>query len=326
MRASNYRRRGVKDPTSEPVAGNGLLNRRMLLGRGAMLAGAIGAGPLGSLTGAAAEPPAGGALTDPPWSLEPGATIEPYQRPSRFEKDVVRTLSNPNGLAGHPGARTPHHLLNGTITPNGLHFVVVAWRRSRHRSGQAPTGDPRPGEAAAGLHPRRARPISDGDARDLPRMRRQQRAAVFARAAAGQRAGAARLVSCAEWTGVKLSTLLDETGVDPKAKWFIAEGADAPHLSRSVPLKKASDDAMIALYQNGERLMPANGYPMRLLLPGYEGNMNVKYLRRIKLVEEPAMSYLRDPRPTRSYCRTARPTSFISCRRSSRSSPSPRPG
>jgi sulfane dehydrogenase subunit SoxC len=99
------------------------------------------------------------------------------------------------------------------------------------------------------------------------------------------------LASCAEWTGVKLSTLLDEAGIDPKAKWFIAEGADAPHLARSVPLKKGLDDAMIAIYQNGERLMPANGYPMRLLLPGYEGNMNVKYLRRIKLVAEPAMSY-----------------------------------
>ena len=99
------------------------------------------------------------------------------------------------------------------------------------------------------------------------------------------------LASCAEWTGVKLSTLLDEAGVDPKAKWFVAEGADAPHLARSVPLKKGFDDAIIALYQNGERLMPANGYPMRLLLPGYEGNMNIKYLRRIKLVEEPAMGY-----------------------------------
>jgi sulfane dehydrogenase subunit SoxC len=85
--------------------------------------------------------------------------------------------------------------------------------------------------------------------------------------------------------------LLEETGIDPKAKWFIAEGADAPHLARSVPLKKALDDAIVALYQNGERLMPANGYPMRLLLPGYEGNMNIKYLRRIKLVERPAMSF-----------------------------------
>jgi sulfane dehydrogenase subunit SoxC len=99
------------------------------------------------------------------------------------------------------------------------------------------------------------------------------------------------LASCAEWTGVMLSTLLEETGVEPKARWLIAEGADAPRLSRSVPLGKALDDAMIALYQNGERLMPGNGYPMRLLLPGWEGNMNVKWLRRLKLVEAPAMSY-----------------------------------
>jgi len=92
-------------------------------------------------------------------------------------------------------------------------------------------------------------------------------------------------------TGVMLSTLLEETGIDPKAKWLVAEGADAPALSRSVPIAKALDDAMIALYQNGERLMPGNGYPLRLLLPGWEGNMNVKWLRRLKLVEAPAMTY-----------------------------------
>jgi sulfane dehydrogenase subunit SoxC len=85
--------------------------------------------------------------------------------------------------------------------------------------------------------------------------------------------------------------LLEEAGIDPKAKWLIAEGADSLALSRSVPMSKALDDAMIALYQNGERLMPGNGYPMRLLLPGWEGNMNVKWLRRIKLVDQPGMSY-----------------------------------
>jgi sulfane dehydrogenase subunit SoxC len=99
------------------------------------------------------------------------------------------------------------------------------------------------------------------------------------------------LASCAEWTGVPLSVLLEEAGVDAKAKWLVAEGADAPHLSRSVPLAKALDDAMIALYQNGERLMPGNGYPMRLLLPGWEGNMNVKWLRRLQLTDVAAMSY-----------------------------------
>jgi sulfane dehydrogenase subunit SoxC len=99
------------------------------------------------------------------------------------------------------------------------------------------------------------------------------------------------LASCAEYTGVLLSTLLEETGIDAKAKWLIAEGGDSLALSRSVPIAKALDDAMIVLYQNGERLMPGNGYPMRLLLPGWEGNMNVKWVRRIKLVEQPAMSY-----------------------------------
>ena len=98
------------------------------------------------------------------------------------------------------------------------------------------------------------------------------------------------LVSCAEWTGVKLSVLLQEAGVDPKAKWVLAEGADAAGMSRSIPVAKAMDDALIALYQNGERVRPSNGYPMRLLLPGYEGNMNVKWLRRIKLTEGPTMT------------------------------------
>src|SRR5262249_28052683 len=71
-------------------------------------------------------------------------------------------------------------------------------------------------------------------------------------------------------------TLLDEAGIDPNAKWLVAEGADAQFLDRSVPVKKAYDDALVAIYQNGEHLMPGNGYPMRLLLPGYQGNMNVK--------------------------------------------------
>jgi sulfane dehydrogenase subunit SoxC len=99
------------------------------------------------------------------------------------------------------------------------------------------------------------------------------------------------LASCSEWSGVLLSTLLEEAGIDPKAKCIIAEGADSPRLHRSVPLLKAMDDAMVALYQNGERIQPGQGYPMRLWLPGYEGNMNVKYLRRIALTDGPAMSY-----------------------------------
>jgi len=83
---------------------------------------------------------------------------------------------------------------------------------------------------------------------------------------------------------------MEEAGIDRRGKWILAEGADSSGMTRSVPMDKIMDNAMLALYQNGERLMPSNGYPMRLFLPGFEGNMNVKYLRRIKLLEGPTMS------------------------------------
>jgi len=104
---------------------------------------------------------------------------------------------------------------------------------------------------------------------------------------AGQTHG---LVSCSEWTGVPLRLLLEEAGADPNAPWILAEGADAAAMSRSVPMAKAMDDALLALFQNGERLRPENGYPVRLFLPGYEGNMNVKWLRRIKVTSTPTMT------------------------------------
>ena len=268
----------------EVVAGNGLLDRRAFLRGGAALAGAVmGYTVVGS---AAADP-----LQEQPWSLEPGAISPSYEKPSRFEEKVARTLSNPKGEARTQHARTPHHLINGTITPNGLHFTIV----------HAGTPDIDPDKHRLVIHGLVKRPLEftlDALAR-YPMVSRMtfvecggNSSPLFSKEPAqGSVQALHGLASCAEWTGVRLSTLLDETGIDPKAKWLIAEGADAPALSRSVPISKALDDAMIALYQNGERLMPGNGYPMRLLLPGWEGNMNVKFLRRIKLVEAPALSY-----------------------------------
>jgi len=230
-------------------------------------------------------------LADDPWSLSPGASVPDYGARSRFEKNVVRTLSNPNGEPRNQHARTPHHLLNGAFTPNGLHFVI------------SHTGDPDidPDKHRLVIHGLVKQPLSftmDALAR-YPTVSRMtfiecggNSAPLFSKEPIQANVQALHgLVSCAEWTGVRLSTLLEETGIDPKAKWLIAEGADASHLSRSVPLTKALDDAMIAVYQNGERLMPGNGYPMRLLLPGWEGNMNIKWLRRIQLTELPNMSY-----------------------------------
>jgi sulfane dehydrogenase subunit SoxC len=98
------------------------------------------------------------------------------------------------------------------------------------------------------------------------------------------------LMSCSEWTGVPLALLMDEAQVERGAGWVLAEGADAAAMSRSVPLAKIMDDALIALYQNGERLRPENGYPLRLFLPGWEGNMSVKWLRRLKVVNEAMMT------------------------------------
>jgi sulfane dehydrogenase subunit SoxC len=93
-----------------------------------------------------------------------------------------------------------------------------------------------------------------------------------------------------EWTGVPLSTLLKEAGVKKSASWLLAEGADASKLSRSIPIEKAWDDAIIAYAFNGEPLRPANGYPARLFLPGFEANTCIKWLRRIKLIDQPNMS------------------------------------
>jgi sulfane dehydrogenase subunit SoxC len=97
-------------------------------------------------------------------------------------------------------------------------------------------------------------------------------------------------ISCSEWTGVSLRHLLDEAGLMPAARWLVAEGADSAHMSRSIPLEKALDDTMLALFQNGERLRPEQGYPVRLLIPGWEGNMSVKWLRRLKAVDGPVHS------------------------------------
>jgi sulfane dehydrogenase subunit SoxC len=270
---------------SEIVAGNGLLNRRALLGRGVLFAGAMGAGVGGKLTSAGAEP-----LPVDPWSLSVGTTIPVYGQPAKYEKNVIRTLSNPNGEPRTQHARTPHHLLNGTITPNGLHFVI-----SR-------TGFPDidPDKHRLVIHGLVKRPLVftlEALAR-YPMVSRisfvecgGNSAPLFSKDPVQANVQAIHgLLSCSEWTGIKLSTLLEETGIDPKAKWFIAEGADGPSMNRSVPMAKALDDAMIALYQNGERINPGNGYPMRLLLPGYEGNMNVKWLHRIKLQEAPTMA------------------------------------
>jgi sulfane dehydrogenase subunit SoxC len=263
----------------DAAAGNGLLDRRIFLAGAAAASVAMPDKTLG------AE-----ALPVEPWMKTPGSPFVAYGQPSRFASKVVRIFASAPGTTGTGTSRTPHHLLDGMITPNGLHF-------ERHHSG-IPEIDPQAHRLL--IHGLVARPlIFTLDA--LLRYPMESRIA-FVECAGNsallyQKEPAQLgvqpihgLLSCAEWTGVRLATLLEEAGVDPKAQWLLAEGADAAGMSRSVPLAKAMDDALIALYQNGEPVRPSNGYPMRLLLPGYEGNMQVKWLRRIKLTEGPTMT------------------------------------
>ena len=215
------------------VAGNGLLDRRGFLRGGAALAAAMT-----GYTVTQAAP-----LADDPWSLVPGAITGPYEQRSRFEEKVVRTLTNPNGEPRTQNARTPHHLLNGTLTPPGLHFVVA----------QSGAPDIDPARHRIVIHGLVKRPLIftlDALAR-YPMVTRMtflecggNGAPLFSPQPIQATVQALHgLVSCSEWTGVLLSTLIEETGIDPRAKWLIAEGADTPTLTRSVPLTKARDDA-----------------------------------------------------------------------------------
>jgi sulfane dehydrogenase subunit SoxC len=271
------------DSSIEVVGGNGLLHRRVFLTQGAaLLAGGAG---LMQATPAAGEP-----LEIAPWMQAPGSQMRPYGQPSRFEQDVQRVVGGTPNVIGNGVSFTPHERLHGTITPNSLHF-------ERHHSG-VPDIDPDRHQLLIHGMVRRPLTFSMDALMRYPTVTRIQ--FLECSGNSGGNLGPAPsqgpcgtihgLMSCSEWTGVPLSILMDEAGVDAGAAWVLAEGADAAAMTRSVPLAKVMDDAMIALYQNGERLRPENGYPMRLFLPGYEGNMSVKWLRRLKVNANPTMT------------------------------------
>ncbi len=264
--------------SDEPAAGNGLMDRRFFLQAG------TASGALLLTAGATAK-------ERPSWMKIPGGALSESGAPSVFEAHVKRVNVSPSaGTTGAGTSRTPIEHLDGIITPSRLHF-------ERHHSG-IPEIDP--DEHRLIIHGLVERPLAF-DMESLTRYPTVSRihflecsgnsrgltAPSPVAATAGQLHG---LISASEWGGVPLKVLLEEAGVKPAAKWIVADGADAAVMARSVPLDKVLDDAMIALYQNGERIRPSNGYPMRLFLPGWEGNMSIKWLRSIKLSESPAMT------------------------------------
>ena len=288
-------RRSKRKVTAElpaPVADRGLLDRRAFLTGAVKVAGLVAVGNLSGGLLATAQAAESAALETPPWMKIPGQPFRGYGQPAKYEEGVKRIIVQPykDIAPGAGDSMTPLHQLQGTITPSGLHY-------ERHHSG-VPDIDPARHELLIHGLVRRPLKFSVEALLRYPTVSRiyflECSGNSFFNAAPEppqKSCGAIHgMISCSEWTGIPLALLLDEAGLDPKGKWIVAEAGDAAAMNRSIPIEKALDDAMIALYQNGERIRPEQGYPMRLLLPGWEGNMSIKWLRRLMVTEGPVYS------------------------------------
>ncbi|MBE0705164.1 MAG: molybdopterin-dependent oxidoreductase, partial [Afipia sp.] len=244
--------------------------RRQFIGAGsAMLGGAaiaVASGGKAAALDASADP--NGPPNIPEWMKQPGADVgsQIYGTPSPFEKKVVRNVPKKLKQYTSASSRTPLQELDGIITPNGVFY-------ERHHGG-IPEIDP--AQHRLMIHGLVERPMiftmdqirrypSESRIHFLECSGNPGFEAIYSKTASDL----VGLLSCAEWTGVPLKTVLDDVGLKPGAKWIVAEGADAAALTRSIPIEKCPDDAMLVYSQNGERLRPAQGYPLLLLLPGF---------------------------------------------------------
>jgi len=251
------------------------LNRRAFLTGAASLVGITAAQallqPLRAQTQAVPEDP----------TRVPGSPPSPYGQRATFEQAAR--------LAGTSSSLTPLQTLHGIVTPSALHF-------ERHHNGVPLIDSARHRLLIHGLVERPMIFTMD----DLTRFPTVSRIAFIE--CSGNSAGEWRaprgqtvqqthgLTSTSEWTGVALVTVLCEVGVKPKATWMLAEGSDAAAMTRSIPLAPVLEEALLCYAQNGEALRPEQGYPLRLLLPGWEGNACIKWLRRLKLGTAPFMT------------------------------------
>jgi sulfane dehydrogenase subunit SoxC len=271
----------MSDPALTPESSKQDPNRRRFLKGGAALGAALVAGaglPL------AARPQPG--PDDPSKVL--GGPMRPYGERSRFEQSVRE--KSPRSKTDERGQNlTPLDETLGIITPSALHFEV-------HRGG---VPDIDPGRHRLLIHGTVDRSVllTMEEIRRLPSTSRIHFLECAGNTSEEWRVPTGKtvqqthgLTSCSEWTGVPLSLLLREAGVQKGATWIVAEGADATGNERSIPMAKAMDDVLVAYGQNGEALRLENGYPLRLIVPGWTGNINVKWLRRIKVVDRPYLT------------------------------------
>ncbi|MGR3757923.1 MAG: sulfite dehydrogenase [Tranquillimonas sp.] len=268
----------MNDPDDLPATSR----RRFLTGAAVAAGGAVAGTRL-----AAAPDPA--ITTLQPWTqyLGDGVDARPYGYPSEYEQNVVRR--DVSWLTADPISSvnfTPIHELDGIITPNGLCF-------ERHHAGIAEIN---PAEHRLMIHGLVEKPLVF-TMQDLMRFPRENRIYFLECAAnSGMEWAGSQLNGCQythgmihnlQYTGIPLRLLLEEAGVKTSGTWLLAEGADASAMTRSIPMEKALDDCMVAFKMNGEALRPEQGYPIRLLVPGWEGNMWVKWLRRLEVGDKP---------------------------------------
>ena len=242
---------------------------------------------------AAGTPPAPSLKNQPPkvsdWSryLGDGVTDHPYGMPIKYENGVVRkTVEWLTAERTSSINFTPLHALDGIITPNGLCF-------ERHHGGAAEVN---PTDYRLMIHGMVDKPLVF-TLEDLMRFPRTNKVHFLECAAnSGMEWRGSQLNGCqfthgmihnVMYTGVPLKYLLAEAGVKPKAKWLLVEGGDAAGMNRSLPLEKALEDTIVAWKMNGEALRKEQGYPVRLVVPGWEGNIWVKWLRRIEVGDQP---------------------------------------
>ena len=250
--------------------------RRKFLASGVGLAGLV-MGAVRSLRGQTATPAA------------PPRDVLAYGQPSPFDNTIRRAPGQGTAIAD-TALMTPLQDLDGIITPSGLHFLMD------HVKG-IPNLDPVKHRLL--LHGMVDRPL-EFTLDEIKRMPSVSRVYFLecnanSRPLRGANGESVQLVhgrtSCSEWTGVLLSVLLKECGVQKTASWIVAEGEESNKYTMSIPLAKAMDDTLVAYAQNGEPVRPHQGYPLRLVVPGWEAIRAVKWLTRIDVVDRPYMAW-----------------------------------
>ncbi|MDH6186571.1 sulfite dehydrogenase [Polaromonas sp. CG_23.6] len=277
------------DPASAYYAGSESRPAR----RRFLISGSVAAAGMASVAmhGARAAAPPGSDVHDVPADATKvqGYPLadESYGSRSQFETEVRTRFKTATSQSSW--TLTPLEKSCGIITPSGLHF-------ERSHGGTAVID---PSKHTLFVHGmvKQARKYSMHDVRRFPSISRVlfiecsgNGLTEWSKPTMKTVQGTHGLTSCSEWTGVPLSAILNEAGLRSGAKWLLVEGGDASAMTRSIPMEKALKDCFLAYGQNGEALRPEQGYPLRLIVPGFEGNTHIKWVRRIEVSDTPFMT------------------------------------